>query len=82
MFSYDVARLEKNHYRQGGQLVGMGIMQDGSGLGYLNKDLFLLMCGVDACLENFDLLLLPDEEVRDKIQQVNNFNEKNIKTCC
>lgn len=64
--------LGQDHYRIAGKLVAMSLAQDGPAIGFLNKELYLLMTGLDpTCnLQDFDLSVLPDGDVQHTIEEV------------
>ena len=69
-FSYDQAALDKGKYYTGGKLIAWSLLHGGPGIKALHPSLYQLMCGQAPDLEGFDISILPDKCVQDKLQQV------------
>ena len=69
-FSYNQAALDLGKYYTGGKLIAWSLLHGGPGIKALHPSLYQLMCGQAPDLEGFDISILPDKCVQDKLQQV------------
>ncbi|KAL6479997.1 hypothetical protein MHYP_G00110300 [Metynnis hypsauchen] len=64
------AALDKGKYYTGGKLIAWSLLHGGPGIKALHPSLYKLMCGQASDLEEFDISILPDKCVQDKLQQI------------
>ncbi|CAB1436490.1 unnamed protein product [Pleuronectes platessa] len=64
------AALDQGKFYKAGQLVAWSVAHRGPCLKALDPSLFLLMCGQDPQLDQFDWHVLPDPEVQSKVERI------------
>lgn len=69
-FTYDQSSLDQGRYYTAGKLTAWSLIHGGPGLKALDPNLYLLMCGQDADVENFQCEVLPDREVQENVLKV------------
>ncbi|XP_051976561.1 G2/M phase-specific E3 ubiquitin-protein ligase-like [Xyrauchen texanus] len=69
-FTYDQSSLEQGRYYTAGKLTAWSLIHGGPGLKALDPALYLLMCGQDADVQNFQFEVLPDREVQENVQKI------------
>ncbi|KAK3747215.1 hypothetical protein QZH41_014646, partial [Actinostola sp. cb2023] len=69
VFSHNLKLLEENHYFLAGCLVGMSIMQDGSGIACLDPTMYKLMCGLTVNLHDFEVDIITDQDFVETVKQ-------------
>ncbi|XP_021353982.1 E3 ubiquitin-protein ligase NEDD4-like [Mizuhopecten yessoensis] len=69
VFRHNLEALQDGCYRLSGKLVGMSLAQDGPAMGFLNRDVFRMMTGLEPDLQEFDLQLIPETDIRNILQQ-------------
>lgn len=70
LFSYSQQLLSSNKFYTAGKLIAWSIAHNGPGPRCINRHLFCMMCGQKTSLDDFDVEVFMDEDVKQNIEKV------------
>lgn len=70
LFSYSQQLLSSNKFYTAGKLIAWSIAHNGPGPRYINRHLFCMMCGQKTSLDDFDVEVFMDEDIKQNIEKV------------
>ncbi|XP_076731533.1 G2/M phase-specific E3 ubiquitin-protein ligase-like [Maylandia zebra] len=74
LFSYSQQLLSSNKFYTAGKLIAWSIAHNGPGPRCINRHLFCMMCGQKTSLDDFDVEVFMDEDIKQNIEKVSNFS--------
>ncbi|KAL3988970.1 hypothetical protein ACER0C_013288 [Sarotherodon galilaeus] len=74
LFSYSQQLLSSNKFYTAGKLIAWSIAHNGPGPRCINRHLFCMMCGQKTSLDDFDVEVFMDEDIKQNIEKVSNCN--------
>ncbi|KAL4007919.1 hypothetical protein ACER0C_001771 [Sarotherodon galilaeus] len=72
LFCYSQQLLSSNKFYTAGKLIAWSIAHNGPGPRCINRHLFCLMCGQKTSLDDFDVEVFMDEDIKQNIEKVSN----------
>ncbi|XP_026035785.1 uncharacterized protein LOC113029020 [Astatotilapia calliptera] len=70
LFSYSQQLLSSNKFYTAGKLIAWSIAHNGPGPRCINRHLFCMMCGQKTSLDDFDVEVFMDEDIKQNIEKV------------